>query len=908
MNPGDTFAHYKVTAKIGAGGMGEVFRATDTKLGRDVALKVLPAILATDPDRLTRFRNEARTLASLQHPNVASIYGLEETDNELFLVMELVEGEDLSERIARGPLPLDRVLEVATQIASGLEDAHDKGIVHRDLKPANIKLSETGKVKILDFGLARAYEGDTIEGDPSASPTMTAAMTQAGVILGTAAYMSPEQARGHRVDQRADLWALGVIIFEMLTGKQLFAGDTISDTLAAVLRKDIPWDELPPELQPALRRVLTRCLERDPRQRLQSAGDTRIELTAATGEVPVAAGMDFAKTPGRINPRVAVPILVALVVLAALAGRFTAPDTGGENASQPTRLDIALVTEGRLYGELGPSALLTPDGRTIVFLQEVGTVRRLMVRHLDQEKAEAIPGTEGAVMPFLSPDGQWIAFFAANRLQKVWIGGGTPLNICTADGSRCRGAAWGAGDKIVFTPSTSSGLYLVDAAGGQPVPLTTLGGNNSERSHRWPDFLPDGKHVVFNTQFHSRNYHDGNIEAVEVATGNRKIIHRGGAFPRALDANHLSFIRENTVFMLEIDKDGTPRSEPRPVLSDVSASTGDETACDGSAAFSVSPSGDVIFRRGQDQFQQGYLATVDMSGNITRIDAPVAAYLYPRVSPDGRTAAVSTVRNGRNEIWLYDLVDGSSSRLVSSEGVTSSGFWSPDGEFLYYAQGGSSARGVDRIFVKGGGVPEQVLRDVADLFPHDISHDGRWLFINRFTEETSWDIMTYDLQAHPEIPLDPANMKPLVASSGQDASPRSSPDGRWVAYDALETGNREVYLADIANPSRRWMVSSGGGDHATWDDDSQRIFYLSGERIMAVDLNSGQGGLRPSEPYELFQVGINLLADTWTYDKVPGQDLFVMVMKSVEEKEPWPGDLVLIKNWRAGLDRTKGRP
>jgi len=287
---GQTFAHYKVTAKIGAGGMGEVFRATDTKLGRDVALKVLPSGLATDPNRLTRFRNEARALAALQHPNVASIYGLEEVNDKLFLVMELADGEDLSDRIKRGPLPLDQVLEIAAQIASGLEEAHEKGIVHRDLKPANIKLSEDGKVKILDFGLARAYEGDTIEGDPSASPTMTAAMTQAGVILGTAAYMSPEQARGHRVDQKADLWALGVIIFEMLTGRQLFAGDTVSDTLASVLRKEIPWDDLPAELPPALRRVLMRSLERDVRQRLQSAGDTRIELTSATGETPVPAG------------------------------------------------------------------------------------------------------------------------------------------------------------------------------------------------------------------------------------------------------------------------------------------------------------------------------------------------------------------------------------------------------------------------------------------------------------------------------------------------------------------------------------------------------------------------------------------------------------------------------------------
>ena len=551
---GTRLAHYEITGLLGKGGMGEVYRATDTKLGREVALKVLPAGLTADPERLARFRNEARTLASLQHPNVASIYGLEEVGDKPFLVMELVEGEDLSQRLERGPLPLDRVLEVAGQIASGLEEAHDKGIVHRDLKPANIKLGESGKVKILDFGLARAYEEDTIEGDPSHSPTLTAAMTQAGVILGTAAYMSPEQARGKKVDQRTDLWALGVIIFEMLTGEQLFAGETVSDSLAGVLRADIPWNKLPSELPPALRRVLERCLERDRLQRLQSAGDTRIELTAATGEAPVAAGMDIPRKGRGIPARIAGPILIVLVLLAALAGRFTAPRGAGEDTDLSTRLDIALVAEGRLYDDRGPSALLTLDGRTVVFLQDIDTARRLMVRHLDEEKAKQIPGTEGAIMPFLSPDGLWVGFFAASRMQKVWIGGGTPLDICVADGTRCRGAAWGPDDKIVFTPSTGSGLFLVDAAGGKPVPLTTLDKDESERSHRWPDFLPDGKHVVFNTQFHNQYYHDGNIEAVEVATGNRKIVHRGGAFPRAVHEDHLAFVRENTVFLLEIDR------------------------------------------------------------------------------------------------------------------------------------------------------------------------------------------------------------------------------------------------------------------------------------------------------------------------------------------------------------------
>jgi Tol biopolymer transport system component len=902
MQPGTSVAHYTIVERIGAGGMGEVFKAQDTRLRRDVAVKALPPAFCADPERVARFEREARSLAALQHPNVASIYGLETVGERTFLVMELVEGEDLSERLQRGPLTVERALEIGGQIATGLEAAHEKGIVHRDLKPANVKLGSDGSVKILDFGLARAMADDADQDDDlSASPTLTAAMTGAGVILGTAAYMSPEQARGRSVDRRADLWALGVILFEMLTGRQLFAGETVSDTLAGILRADIPWDELPRDLPAGLRRVLTRCLERDARRRLQAAGDARVELSDAADEAPEPAGAAPVQRRSGVSWLVAAPLLAVMVTAALYAGRALAPQAS--SALPPgSLLDLTLCTEGRLYTDAGPAALLTPDGQTIVFLEEIGAKRRLMVRRLTEPQASPLPGTNDAILPFLSPDGEWVGFFANNRLRKVWLGGGSPLDICTADGGRSRGATWGPDDIIAFTPSTGSGLYVVPAAGGEPRPLTELDKSRSERSHRWPAFSPDGRYVLFNTQFHNQNYHDGNVEAVEVATGERHVVHRGGAFPRPVDGRHVIFVRENTAYALEVDKQLRPRSEPRPVLSNLAASTGDETASDGSALLHVSRSGGILYRHGAAVTVSGKLAVVDLDGDVTELNAPTASYFYPRVSPDGRTVAVTTVQHGMNEVWLYDLVDGSSSRLHASDGVATLGFWDADGRHIFFAQGGWSARGVDRISLDDRGSTEEVLRADADLYPHEMSRDGRWMLVNRHSEATSWDIMRCDRLAHPDLPLTIDQFEAFVASTAQDGSSRVSPDGRWMAYDSLESGTFQIYLCDMADPSRRWLVSSDGGEDPTWSDDSRRVFYVDGRTIMAVDLNPGRDGLRPGTPTALFTSTQSRLPNIWTYDKIHGRDAFVMILEDEDSRQPWPGEVVMMLDWRASWD------
>ena len=900
---GRTLAHYEITALLGKGGMGEVYRARDTKLGRDVALKVLPTTMAHDPERLARFDREARTLASLQHPNVASVYGLETADGQTFLVMELVEGEDLSERLQRGALPIERVVDIAGQIATGLEAAHAKGVVHRDLKPANVKLGSDGTVKILDFGLARAFEGDPLtSGDPSASPTLTAAMTQAGVILGTAAYMAPEQARGKSVDHRADLWALGVITFELLTGKQLFAGETVSDTLASVLRSEIPWDELPAALPPSLRRVLTRCLMRDARQRQQAAGDARLDLAAAAEEAPGHARSTGAAPRGPALRWVALVVLLA-VAGALFAGRWLAP-TPDPMLPPGSRLDLTLCNEGSLFDNAGPSALLTDDGQTIVFLEDIDNNRRLMVRRLDEEQARPLSGTENAVLPFLSPDSKWVGFFAGSKLYKVWLGGGSPLEICRADGALARGAAWGPDDKIVFAANTASGLLIVDAAGGTPVPLTTIDETVHERSHRWPDFLPDGRHVVFNTQFQARNYHDGNIEVVDVATGQRRVVHRGGAFPRAVDAGHLVFVRENTAYMLEINADGTPRSEPRPVLSNLAANTGDETIGDGGAKLSVSAAGSILYTRGTGSGLGGQrrVAVVDFDGGIRHLVEAPGYYFFPRVSHDGTRVAVTSFIAARNEVWLFDLADGRANRVLSVEGIATLGSWSADDRYLYLGVGEWSSRDIMRLDLSGRGTATAAMTSPADLFPQDATQDGRWLIADHHTTDQTWDIVRIDLQADGETPRGPDQFETVLVSQTHPGSVRVSPDGRWVIHESLGPGHSDIVISDFNDPSRRWLISDDGGNSACFDDDGRRVFYIRGLTMMAVDLNPGPDGLQPAPPELLFEAPLKDAGNVWTYDKIPGQDAFVIllpVQEDVSSAEKWPGEVTLLLDWQA---------
>ena len=522
---GKSIAHYRVTEMLGKGGMGEVYRATDTKLNRDVALKVLPEVFARDSDRMARFKREAHVLASLNHPNIASIYGLEEADGIHCLVLELVEGPTLAERIQEGAVPLEEALNIAKQIAEALEAAHEKGVIHRDLKHANVKVTPEGMVKVLDFGLAKALAEPVSEAEAENSPTLSVAATKAGIILGTAAYMGPEQARAQEADKRADIWAFGVVLFEMLTAKRTFEGQTVSDTLAAVIMREPDWEALPSGTPAPIQNLLHRCLEKDRKQRLQAIGEARITIDKYFAD-PAASSMQMTVAPATVQPfwRRALPWAVAGVLTVALAGVVwwaTKPKT-----EPPMRLSVEVAPGESLWTNQGPAAVLSPDGSRLAFVTTgEGGQRNLYVRPLDRFEATPLPGTEGAANPFFSPDGEWIAFFSGGKLKKISVIGGAAVTLC--DAPQGRDGSWGDDGNIIFAPQRLSGLSWVSSAEGTPEAVTTLDKKKAEGAHRWPRILLGGKEVLFTVHPAFTYMGEPNVEVLSLETGRRKIVHRG---------------------------------------------------------------------------------------------------------------------------------------------------------------------------------------------------------------------------------------------------------------------------------------------------------------------------------------------------------------------------------------------
>jgi hypothetical protein len=547
---GTRLGPYEILAPLGAGGMGEVYRARDGKLNRDVAIKVLPEAVAEDAERLARFQREAQVLASLNHPHIAAIYGLEKSGNIEALVLELVEGETLADRIAGGPIPVDEALGIARQIAEALEAAHGRGIVHRDLKPANVKITPEGKVKVLDFGLAKALTGDRSSPDVTHSPTLTAAATQAGVVIGTAAYMSPEQARGKSVDKRADIWAFGVVLYEMLAGRKAFEGETVSDTLAAVLRADIDWAALPRETPPSVRRVLRRCLDRDPKTRIHDVADARLELDEAPDTGAVASPAVSAS--GR-----RAPFLLALVALAlaTLAGWWMALRPRPVAAAPPPiRFAVTLPATDQIPFDDMPVLDLSRDGLRLVFVSDHDGRHQLFVRTRDRIEPRPVAGTEGASSPFFSPDAQWIAYFADGKLKKVPTEGGVAMTL--ADAPNNRGGVWLGDDSIVYAPDFTSGLMRVSSRGGKPETLTNPDGARGERTHRWPTYLPGPDAAVLFTIGMLKgpgNYDDAHIAVWEPATRKMRSVFEGGSMARYAPSGHLIFLRAETLFALPFD-------------------------------------------------------------------------------------------------------------------------------------------------------------------------------------------------------------------------------------------------------------------------------------------------------------------------------------------------------------------
>jgi serine/threonine-protein kinase len=825
--------------------MGEVYRATDTKLRRDVAIKILPDDFAHDKERLARFEREARLLASLSHPSIASIYGLEDSDGRPCLVMELVEGETLAESIAAGPLPLEEALTIARRIAEALEAAHEKGIIHRDLKPANVMITPDGDVKILDFGLAKAFEGDTDAGssvDASLSPTLTVAATRAGVVLGTAAYMSPEQARGRPADKRADIWSFGVVLFEMLTGKRAFTGETISDTLASVLKENPDWKSAPTEPPPVIEALVARCLSKDPRQRLRDIGEARIVLegvlsSTATGGAAGAAETILAErsTWQRIAPWTLVAVLLAALTV------LWSPWQGEPPSPAPIRLRTNISGNQPLFIMRGAAAVLSPDGELLAYVAGVGSERFLNIRSMDQLESTSLSGTEDARHHFFSPDGQWIAFFATGKLKKVSIHGGAPLAISDAAGDR--GGTWGRDGTIVFAACSNCGLSRVSSAGGSPAPLTELDETKKERSHRWPSFLADGEHVLFMSLRDSDRSDDGDLEVVSLKTGERKVVHRGGSNPQYVPTGHLTFLREGTLFVAPFDPGHLEVSgPPAPLLEGIMANGG-------TGQYTFSNTGTFLYLSGSQAGAESTIVWVNRDGKEEPLLPEKGTYEDTRLSPDGNRLAVEiNMPGGQDVVWVHDLERGTMTRLTFDAGGSFNPVWTSDGHHLVY---GSAVQGdVPSLFVKradGAGDVNQLTGHNKPTLPYSASPDGRFVAFCLQSGQTNWDIWV--------LPLEEGEPEPFIATAYLEASPQFSPDSRWLAYTSTESGESEVFVRPYPGPGGRWQISAGGGFAPRWSGDGRKLFFRSGERVMEVDVVAEGDSFQAGRPQVLFEGG-----------------------------------------------------
>ncbi len=897
---GTTLAHYRVTAALGEGGMGQVWRAEDSKLGRQVALKVLPEEFAKDPERMARFEREAKVLASLNHPNIATLYGLEQApvvsserrvtakregeagsesrdhlDSEnvsstehfpetsgdpsnrgagaplaqddgravTFLAMELVEGEDLSERISRGPVSVEEAVAIALQIAQALEAAHEQGIVHRDLKPANIKLRPDGTVKVLDFGLAKAWDSDAESSSVSMSPTLTAHATAAGLIIGTAAYMAPEQAAGMAADRRADIWAFGVVLWEMLTGHKLFEGETVSHVLASVLKDEVDLEELPPETPPRLRELISRCLRKKPKQRLQAIGDARILLEEPldddenqVGGAGLAAPSTSSRMAARLGWVLAVLGLGAAAVLLWL-------QAGGEPGRvyrtsipppQDTTFHLAAISPG--------ATTLSPDGTRLVFSarDQDGAVR-LYLRALDQPEAHVMSGTEGAQFPFWSPDSRWIAFFTQQdgTLKKVDASGGPPITLCEAQNGK--GGSWGADGTIIFAPNSGTPLQKVSSAGGEAQEITEVD-RTRHNSHRHPRFLPDGKHFLYLARGVSHSESAVMVGSLDGEV-DREIMRSGVQAEYA--AGHIFFARDQTLMVQPFDADSLALAgEAKPVaeqaLTIPAAAYG---------VYSVSPAGLLTYHVGAIEAEVSPRWHDREGREIERL-GEAAEYNTVALSPDNRSAAftVTPGASGTIDIWIYDLERDLKTRFTFDEATDYLPLWAPDGQSIAFASDRSGVQKIYRMGVGGVRGAEVLLETENDVTPRGWSPDGRWLVYEKYDEETNSDIWALPLDGDGEPRL-------LRAQRGIDVPGAVSPDGRWLSYYSDESGRFEVYVTPFPDAGRRWQASTDSGVFPYWCKGGRELVYQRFDgRLMSVEVELGADTVRFGDTVELFDI------------------------------------------------------
>ena len=831
--PGQRLGRYEVLDLLGAGGMGTVYRALDPSLGREIAIKALAPTFQGDSASLKRFEREARVLATLSHPNIATIYGFERLDGSPYLVLERVGGETLAERLRRGPLPADVAAGVAAQVAAGLEEAHAKGIVHRDLKPSNVMLTPEARVKLVDFGLAKSVETEGGH-EQSSGP-----LTQAGVVLGTARYMSPEQVRGEPVDTGTDVWAFGCVLFEMLTGRPVFGGRTVSEVVAAVLRDEPDWSAVPGSTPPNVRRLLRRCLQRDRRSRLQHIGDARLELHetddgAAGSVVPAAA------------PRAwRAPLAAAVLTAAGVGGLALVLWPGSAPVPQPMRLSLELPAGHTLAREFSAPFALAPSGSPIVVAAVEGGAQRLYVRALAEAALRPLAGTEGARQPFFSPDGAWIGFFANRKLSKVPASGGAVLTLADIGGNP-RGASWASDSTIVVAPTQTSGLVRVPDAGGRPVALTTVDEAAGESSHRWPDVLPGGRWVLFTVGLEDASFDEGRIDAVSMATGERRSVLSRAGFARYMPGGRLLFLRGGRLHAVGFDPEGLRvRGTPEVVFDPIRYDWRN-----GGGHLAVSASGLMLYTPGEASSSEYYLSWGDAEGRLTRATDTPRAFRDIKVSPDARRIAAIVGTSIDSDLWIVDA-NGTLSRATFGLSPHRPA-WTPRGDRIAV---GARQEGRWRLLAVAASGPQYsavLVESQNRLYPNAWSPDGRHLVFQENRPGTGWDLRVLDIDASGRATGTP---RVFADTPFDESSAAISFDGRWIAYESDELdGVVQVYVRSFPDGGQKVRVSPAGARWPVWDA-AGNLFYWQTEdnSLQQVATRAGGEQLVAGEPRSVWR-------------------------------------------------------
>ena len=895
LSVGGRLGPYDVVSRIGAGGMGEVYRARDTKLHREVALKVLPEAFARDPDRLARFEREAQLLASLNHPNIAAIYGFEEGQGAVpALVLELVDGPTLADRILQGPIPLDEALPIARQIADALEAAHDHGVIHRDLKPANVKLRPDGAVKVLEVGLAKAIEGasgtgkaDVFDGSRGAlgitqSPTLSLHATQAGIILGTAAYMSPEQASGKAVDRRCDLWAFGAVLFEMLSAHPPFTGETVPHVLAAVLKTDPDWARLPSDMPQQIRRLLRRCLEKDRKRRLDSAAAAGLEIDDALAH-PEAGSAAQPSTRSRRAASIAVAALLAGALIATLATWFLLrPPTSA--LRQPSRFAIT-PTQPFWANPFDRSLAISPDGRRLVYVAAgTGTGGGLMVRQIDRLDTSAVPGIASARSPFFSPDGQWIGFFDGTQIKKVSLGGGAAIPLCAVNGAP-RGASWGEDGTIVYaTSDPATGLWRVPSGGGQPVALTTPNVAAGEGDHWFPSLLPAGRGVLF-TIVVAGQAENSQVAVFDARTGQYRTLMRGTQAEYA-QSGHLLFASGRTLLAVRFDLASLQVvGDAVPVVDDVQV--GQTT---GAANYAVSRTG-TLAHVPAGPFARRSLVWVNRKGQTELVKAPPRAYAVPRLSPDGTRVALD-IRDQENDIWILDLTrDAALRRLTYGPSADTNPVWASS-THLIFTSNRSGRLELHRQAADGSGMPEQLTSGGNSKYATSLAPDGASV-VGHQDGPNTFDVARFPLaRSGPDGGPSPEE---LVSTGYTEHNAELSPNGRYLAYQSNESGPFQVIVRPYPALNGKWTVSSGVGTRPLWARSGKELFYRDEQDgVVAVPVDTSGATFTWGTAHKLFDHVDTALVPDRDYDVSPDGERFLML---TDDSLGRKSEIVVVLDW-----------